>query len=111
MSTEYESPTRSPATVGYLPWILQRASALLLVPLLVIHVGVQAYPQYGFDVMYRLGIYQPLLSFTLGIVLLHAVLGVRAAVLETRLPPYAKTAAIWLVGLLGLALLVYRLFG
>lgn len=111
MSTEYESPTRSPTTVGYLPWILQRMSALLLVPLLVIHVGVQVYPEYGFDVMYQLGVYQPLLSLTLGLVLLHTVLGVRASVLETRLPPYVKTAAIWLAGLLGLLLLVYRLFG
>ncbi|MFC4248334.1 hypothetical protein ACFOZ7_15580 [Natribaculum luteum] len=111
MSTEYTPPTRDPARVGYLSWLLHRLSALALVPLLAIHVGVQVYPQYGFDAIYQYNIYQPLLSLTLGIVLLHAFLGVRATTLETRLSSRLKTVIIWLVGLFVLSLFVYRLVG
>lgn len=111
MSTDYESPTRSPSTVGYLPWTLQRLSALALVVLLAIHVGVQVYPQYGFVTVYELGIYQALLDITLGIVLLHAVLGVRATTIESALPERTKAGIVWIVTLLAVGLFVYRLAG
>lgn len=107
MSTEKR--TRSPATTGYLPWLLHRLSALALVVLLMIHVGVQLYPEYGFATVLESGIYQPLLDLTLGLVLLHAFLGVRATVIETGLSARTTRIVVWSVGTGLLALLVVRL--
>lgn len=103
--------TRSPATVGYVPWLLNRLSALALVVLLAVHIGVQVYPSYGFLAVLQWGWYGSLLDLTLALVLLHGVLGARSTVLETSLPPRAKTLAIWGVGGLALLLFVYRVFG
>ena len=99
-----ETRTRDPAKIGYLPWVIHRVSAIALVPLLAIHVGVQLYPQYGFELIVRWGIYRPLLDLTLGLVLLHAFLGIRSTLLETRLSEQATTIVTWGVGV-GLLLL------
>lgn len=104
-----ETETRSPATVGYLPWLLHRLSALALVVLLAVHVGVQLYPEYGFSAVLGSGLYYPLLDLTLGLVLLHAFLGVRAAVIETGLSGRTTRLLVWGVGIVLLALLVVRL--
>jgi succinate dehydrogenase hydrophobic anchor subunit len=103
--------TRSPATVGYVPWLLNRLSALALVVLLAVHIGVQVYPSYGFVAILQWGWYGSLLDLTLALVLLHGILGVRSTVLETSLPRRAKTLAIWGVGGLALLLFVYRVLG
>lgn len=103
--------TRSPSTVGYLPWLLHRLSALALVPLVGLHLGVQLYPEYGFSAVYSLGIYHSLLDLTLGLVLLHGVLGIRATVIETSATLRTKTTVVRVVSLVALGLFVYRLFG
>lgn len=107
MSTE--SPTRGPTTIGYFPWIASRLSALALIPLLMIHIGVQLYPTHGFIVFLEWGIYRLLLDLTLGFVLLHAFLGVRSTVIETRLSDRATDLVIWVVGIGALLLFVGRL--
>lgn len=106
MSAAPSVRTRSPADAGYLPWLLHRICALVLVGLLLIHIAVQAY---GYTAPYRWGIYGGLLDLTLGLVLLHGFLGVRATVLETSLPSGARNTLIWLMGLLFLGLLLVRL--
>lgn len=106
-----ERMTRPPATVGYVPWLLNRLSALALAVLLAVHVGVQVYPSYGFLAVLQWGWYGSLLDLTLALVLLHGVLGVRSTVLETSLPTRAKTLAIWCVSGLALLLFVYRVVG
>lgn len=111
MTAEPKESLRSPETIGYLPWLVYRASAVLLVPLLAIHVGVQVYPTYGFTIVSELGFYQPLLDLTLVLVLVHGFLGVRATVLETRLDNRVTTIIIWSVGFLALGLFVLRLYG
>ena len=103
--------TRTPGDVGYLPWVLHRLSALALVALLAVHLGVQLYPQYGFSAVYVWGIYGGLLDATLGLVLLHGVLGVRATILETSAFARAKSLAVGVLAAVALALFVYRLFG
>lgn len=100
--------TRSPADVGYLPWLLHRASAVALVVLLALHVAVQAY---GFVAPSRWGVYGGLLDLTLGLVLLHGFLGVRATVLESSLPRRVKPALVWLVGVASVGLFAFRVFG
>lgn len=111
MSTDADIRTRTPADVGYLPWVFNRLSALALVPLLGLHLGVQLYPHYGFAAVYSWGIYGGLLDLTLALVLLHGVLGVRATVLETSAPARAKSAVVWGASLVAFALFVYRLVG
>ena len=98
--------TRSPADVGYIPWLVQRASALLLLAVLAIHVAVQAY---GYTAPYEWGIYSALLDVTLGLVLLHGFLGVRATVLESSLSRTTTMAVVSVVGLTALGLFVARL--
>lgn len=105
MSDAVGVQTRSPGEVGYVPWVIHRLSALVLVVLLGLHVGVQLYG------VARPGFYGGLLDLTLGLVLLHGFLGVRATVLETSLARGLKAAFVWAVGLLALALLVLRLLG
>lgn len=105
MSDAVGLQTRSPADVGYLPWVLHRLSALVLVVLLGLHVGVQLYG------VARPGFYGGLLDLTLGLVLLHGFLGVRATVLETSLSRGLRTALVWAVGLLALALFLLRVLG
>lgn len=100
--------TRTPGDVGYLPWLLQRSSSVLLLGLLAVHVAVQAY---GVAAPIRWGVYSGLLDLTLGLVLLHGVLGVRTAVLETRIPRPATMALIWLVWLAAAGLFVLRVVG
>lgn len=100
--------TRSPADVGFLPWLVHRVSALLLFPLVALHVAVQAF---GYVAPYQWGVYGLLLDLTLGLVLLHGALGVRATLVETRLSSRATSALIWAVGIIALALLLLRLFG
>lgn len=107
MSAVPSKTTRSPATVGYLPWLLHRVSALVLVGLLSIHIAVQAY---GYTAPYQWGIYGGLLDLTLGVVLLHGFLGVRATILETSLSSSTRTALVWLIGMLSLGFLLVRLF-
>ncbi|WIV67026.1 hypothetical protein [Natrialbaceae archaeon AArc-T1-2] len=107
MSTD--TPTRGPATIGYLPWVLHRVSALALVALLAAHVGVQLYPEYGFVVLVEWGIYRPILDLTLGLVLLHAFLGVRSTVIETRLSPRRTSLVVWLFGAAFFLLFAVRL--
>lgn len=97
--------TRSPTDVGYLPWLLHRLSALILTGLLALHVAVQAY---GYAAPSRWGIYGGLLDLTLGLVLLHGVLGVRATVLETSLSRRARRAFVLLVGIAALGLFLLR---
>lgn len=104
-----ESLTRGPATIGYLPWIAHRLSALALLPLLAIHVGVQLYPEYGFVTILQWGIYGLLLDLTLGLVLLHAFLGVRSTAIETRLTERTTALVVWGVGIVGLLLFSVRL--
>lgn len=99
--------TRSPADVGYVPWLLQRASAVLLVVLIGVHIAVQVY---GYAAPYQWGVYGGLLDLTLGLVLLHGFLGVRATVLETRLSDIVRRSVIWAVGLAAIALFVARVF-
>lgn len=93
-----ESRTRGPTTIGYLPWVLHRVSAIALLPLLVIHIGVQLYPEFGFVAILRMGIYGLLLDLTLGLVLLHAFLGVRSTVIETRLAERTTSLVVWGLG-------------
>jgi len=50
-------------------------------------------------------------TLTLGLVLLHGVLGVRATILETSLGARPRAILVWLVVLLALALFIYRLGG
>lgn len=97
--------TRSPKDVGYLPWLLHRASALALIALLALHVAVQAY---GYAAPYQWGIYGGLLDLTLGLVLLHGFFGVRATILEVSLARRTKSGVIWLVGLAALGLFLLR---
>ncbi|WP_135303777.1 hypothetical protein [Haloarcula amylovorans] len=100
--------TRSPATVGYAPWIIHRATAVLLVILLAIHVGVQVF---GITVFYEAGVYQPLLDLTLLAVFTHGFLGVRATLLETTWGRTTKRLAVWALGILFLAIVAIRLIG
>lgn len=102
---------RSPDEVGYLAWGLHRLSAIVLIVLLVLHVGVQVYPQYGFAQVYQWGIYPQLLDFTLGVILLHGVLGYRAFVLETDTSVRLQRALILVGAILAGSLLVYRVLG
>lgn len=97
--------TRSPGDVGYAPWLLHRLSALLLVGLVGLHVAVQAY---GYVAPYRWGVYGGLLDLTLGLVLLHGFLGVRATLLETSLPGRLRTGLIRSVGAVALGLFLLR---
>lgn len=101
--------TRSPSDVGYSAWILHRVSALALVVLLAIHLGVQLFPQYGFTVVAEVGLYRPLLTATLVLVLLHGFLGVRATLLETSIGTGSKRPLVWLVGSAFLVFLALRL--
>lgn len=105
MSRTTPLETRSPADVGYVPWIVHRISALLLVVLIALHVAVQAY---GYVAPYRWGIYGALLDVTLGLVLLHGLLGARSTILETSLPGRLRTGLIWTIGLAALGLLLLR---
>jgi hypothetical protein len=50
-------------------------------------------------------------TLTLGLVLLHGVLGVRATILETSLGARPRAILVWPVVLLALALFIYRLGG
>jgi succinate dehydrogenase hydrophobic anchor subunit len=102
---------RSPDDVGYVPWLVHRISALALVGLLALHLGVQLYPTYGFIQLRVWGIYGPMLDLTLGLVLLHGVLGVRSTVLGTEFAPGLKTTLVRAVALVALALFGYRLLG
>lgn len=111
MSTDTGVRTRTPREIGYLPWVLHRLSALALVVLLAIHLGVQLYSQYGFSIVYSWGIYGGLLDVTFGLVLLHGVLGVRATVIETSASARTKSLAIWGLAAVAFALFAYRLFG
>lgn len=106
MSGDPGLATRSPADVGYLPWLLHRVSALALVGLLALHVAVQVY---DYAVPFRWAVYGRLLDFTFGLVLLHGFFGVRATVLETSLPGRARRALIWLGGIAALGLFLVRL--
>jgi len=106
VSAAPSATTRSPADIGYLPWLLHRSSALVLVGLVSIHVAVQAY---GYTAPYRWGIYGALLDLTLGLVLLHGFLGVRATILETSLPSSARAVLVWLRGILSFGLFFVRL--
>lgn len=103
--------SRTPADTGYLPWLVHRISAGLLVVLLALHLGIQLYPAYGFETVYTWGIYGPILDLTLGVVLLHGVLGARATILETSLDIQVRRAIVWIIALLALTLFLYRLFG
>lgn len=98
---------RSPADVGYVPWLIQRVSALVLLAVLAIHVAVQVYE---FTAPSEWGIYGGLLDVTLGLVLLHGFLGVRATVLESSLSRTVTTAIVSVVGLAALGLFVARVF-
>ncbi|MEF8800280.1 MAG: hypothetical protein V5A56_04530 [Halolamina sp.] len=100
--------TRSPADVGYLPWLLHRISALLLIVVLAVHIAVQVY---GLTVPERLGIYGGMLDLTLGLVLLHGFLGVRSAILQTDLSNTARTSMIWIIGLAATGLFILRMVG
>ena len=111
MSSDTHVRTRTPNDVGYLPWVLSRASAVVLVFLLIIHLGVQLYPQYGFSVIYSWGIYGALLDLTLALLLLHGILGMRATILGTSASERVKSTAVWAVSIVALGLFVYRLFG
>jgi hypothetical protein len=79
---------------------------LLLVGLLALHVGVQVY---GYAAPYRWGIYGGILDATLGLVVLHGFLGVRAAVVGTTLSDGVKRTLIWTVGLMAVALFLVRI--
>ncbi|MFB6086920.1 MAG: hypothetical protein ABEJ85_00235 [Haloarculaceae archaeon] len=103
--------TRDPADVGYVPWIVHRLSALALVGLLALHIGVQLYPTAGFAAVRTWGVYGALLDATLGLVLLHGFLGVRSTVIESTLSPGLKTNLVRVVGLVALVLFGYRLLG
>lgn len=104
-------PTRSSADVGYMPWLLHRVSALALVGLLALHVGVQLYPQTGLGILRVRGVYGGLLDLTLGLVLLHGFLGVRSTVRETSLDERLATVTTSLVAIVFAAVFLYRLFG
>lgn len=105
MSETTALETRSPADVGYLPWLVQRISALLLVVLIGLHVAVQVY---GYVAPYEWGIYGTLLDLTLGLVFLHGFLGARTTLIESSLSQRLKVVLIWLVGILALGLFGYR---
>jgi succinate dehydrogenase hydrophobic anchor subunit len=111
MSSGNATMTRSPDDVGYVPWMTHRISALVLVGLLALHLGVQLYPGYGFVALRVWGVYGPMLDLTLGLVLLHGVLGVRSTVLGTALSPGVKTTLVRAVALVAVVLFGYRLFG
>lgn len=97
---------RSSTTVGVVPWIVHRVTAILLVVLLAVHVGVQAY---GIALVYELGIYRELLDVTLVTVLAHGFLGALATILETRWEPTTKRILIWLFGVVVLLVVGVRL--
>jgi succinate dehydrogenase hydrophobic anchor subunit len=105
MSDVSRVSTRSPADVGYLPWLLQRISALVLIIVLAVHIAVQVY---GLE---RFGIYSGMLDLTLGLVLLHGFLGVRSTVLHMDLSQTVRTSVIWIVGLAAIGLFVLRIVG
>ena len=100
--------TRSPADIGYLPWLIQRVSALLLVVLITLHVAVQAY---GYVTPYRWGIYGALLDLTLGLLLLHGFLGIRATLIESSLHDRLRAALIWSSSIIALGLFLLRVLG
>lgn len=104
-------PTRTPAESGYLPWTLHRLSALGLLGLLAVHVGVQLYPGTGLSVLRTWGVYGGLLDVTLALVLLHGALGVRATVRETSLGDRWTAVVTYGVGVAFLLVFAYRLFG
>lgn len=103
-----DMPTRGPAQIGYLPWILHRASAVALVPLLILHIGVQVYPQYGFTVVVTTGIYQLLLGVTLILIGVHAFLGIRSALIGSRLTDRQATTTTIAIGIVILSVIVFR---
>jgi succinate dehydrogenase hydrophobic anchor subunit len=103
--------SRSPEDVGYVPWMAHRISALVLVGLLALHLGVQLYPTYGFIALRQWGVYGGLLDLTLALVLLHGFLGVRSTVVGTNLSPGVKANLVRAVGLVTVVLFGYRLLG
>lgn len=107
MSTE--APTRGPSTIGYLPWVFHRLSALALVLLLLVHLSVQLYPTSVFGVVRVWGIYGPLLDLTLGLVLIHGFLGIRSTILESGLSERVTTFLVLVVGIGAILLLIIRL--
>lgn len=100
--------TRSPATVGYAPWIIHRVTAVLLVVLLIIHVSVQVF---GVTILYETGVYQPLLDLTLLAVFTHGFLGIRATLLETTWKQTTKRLVVWTLGIVFLAIVAIRIIG
>lgn len=100
--------TRSPATVGYAPWLIHRLTAVLLVGLLAVHIAVQVF---GVTALYGMSIYQPLLDLTLVAVFTHGFLGARATLLETTWNRHLKRVAIWVLGLAFTGIIVVRIIG
>ncbi|WP_324761171.1 hypothetical protein [Haloarcula montana] len=100
--------TRSPATVGYAPWVIHRATAVSLIVLLAVHLSVQVF---GVTVFYETGLYQPLLDLTLIAVFTHGFLGIRATLLETTWEQTTKRLVVWALGIAFLAIVAVRLIG
>lgn len=100
---------RGPAQIGYIPWIVHRLTAVALVPLLITHIGVQLYPQYGFNIILSMGLYQALLTVTLIVVATHALLGVRSAIIGLGLTSKQTTALISIVAAVVTGILLIRI--
>ena len=100
------TPTRSPAVVGYGPWVIHRLTAVLLVALLTVHISVQVF---GVIIFYRLDIYQYLLDLMLITVFTHGFLGVRATLLGTDWSSRVKMIIIWALGAVFVAVVSLRI--
>jgi succinate dehydrogenase hydrophobic anchor subunit len=87
--------TRSPAMVGYGPWVIHRLTAVLLVALLTIYISVQVF---GVILFYRLSIYQYLPDLILIAVFTHRFLAVRTILLGTNWSSHNKIIAICAFG-------------
>jgi succinate dehydrogenase hydrophobic anchor subunit len=89
-------------------WVLQRASGLLLVFLVGIHLGVH----YAlFPVSFRRGVLLGVDWLLLGIVLYHGCNGLRTIAHDHLSGPRAQRAADWALVGTGLALFLYGSWG
>lgn len=94
-----------------LSWWALRLSAIGLIPLLTIHLGLQFVPELGFTVVYTWGVAGLVYDLTLALVFLHGYLGVQASLGDTRLDERTRLILGCLIGVSAMVVLAYRWLG